>query len=262
MTNNLALTELAAHLFAQRNITNPHSHFASVVPQSIDDAIQVQQLMASLNGSVAGWKCLVPQANGQLIVAPILADAVMGSADCGIIASMKDQQAMALIEPEIAFILGQDIEPHRQYSNSDVDQAISSTHMALELIQNRFNKDDQPSFYQKLADGLSNQGVYIGPEIDKSVAYSASHINVSVIENDNIDMAQRFAGEQPCQLPQSPLYWLINYLSGLGVTLKAGQAIITGSYCGVVKVPLGQKITIEYQDIGQFDVTFFDGLSQ
>lgn len=261
MTEHTLLTELAGHLFAQRNTPHPDSDYAAVIPQSIEQAIKVQQLMAALNGSIAGWKCLVPQANGQLIVAPILQSAVSNKTDCGVVASMKNGQAMALIEPEIAFILGQDVEPYHQYSHSEIDNVISTTHMALELIQNRFDRNSQPSFLQKLADGLSNQGVFIGPEIEKSVSYKASHIKVVVKDNHNSEQVQQFAGVHPCVLPQNPVYWLINYLAQLGIKLSAGQAIITGSYCGVVKVPLETTINIEYQGIGQFDVKFYDALA-
>jgi 2-keto-4-pentenoate hydratase len=248
------------HLFAQRNTLHPDSNYLAVLPQSIEESIAVQQLMINLNGTIAGWKCLVPQANGQLIVAPILQGSVSHSIDCAIIPSAKDGQVTALIEPEIAFILGQDIEAYRQYSHSEIDQMISATHMALELIQNRFSRESQPSFYQKLADGLSNQGLYIGPKIDKSVAYKASHIDV-VVSEYKTQVVQQFSGFHPCELPQMPVYWLINYLAQLGINLSAGQAIITGSYCGVVKVPLATKINIGYHGIGQFDVRFYDALA-
>ena len=260
MNEHNDLTDLAQHLFAQRNTKTPNSHFDSMLPQSIEQAIAVQQKMANLNGKIAGWKCLVPQANGQLIVAPILQAAEHGEL-CGIIPTIKDEVALALIEPEIAFILGQDIEPHRSYSNAEIDQAISATHMALELIQNRFSGDIQPSYYQKLADGLSNQGVYIGPEIDRSVAYVANHVDVVVTDKSAPDEPQLFAGKHPCDLPQLPVYWMINYLSQLGIKLSAGQAIITGSYCGVVKVPMETDINIEYRGIGLFDVKFVDTLA-
>lgn len=257
MTENTLLTELAKHLFAQRNHANPNADFEAFTAQNIDQAIIVQQKMAALNGHIAGWKCLVPQANDQLIVAPILQAAEHGQ-QCGIIPTIKDELALALIEPEIAFILGQDIEPYQHYTDDEIDSAISATHMALELIQNRFSRDSQPSYLQKLADGLSNQGVYIGPQIPKSVAYQASHVDVVVTANNQ---QQSFNGKHPCELPQLPVYWMINYLAQKGIKLSAGQAIITGSYCGVVKVPMATEVSIEYKDIGQFSVSFVDALA-
>ncbi|MDD8058267.1 fumarylacetoacetate hydrolase family protein [Shewanella metallivivens] len=257
MTDNTHLTELANHLFAQRNHANPNAHFDAFTAQNIDQAITVQQKMAELNGHISGWKCLVPQANDQLIVAPILQAAKRGQ-QCSIIPTFKSEQALALIEPEIAFILGEDIEPYRHYSHQEIDSAISATHMALELIQHRFSRDSQPSYLQKLADGLSNQGVYIGPQIPKSVAYQASQVDIVVTANND---TQAFNGKHPCELPQLPVYWMINYLAQKGIKLSAGQAIITGSYCGVVNVPMATEISIEYKDIGQFTVSFVDALA-
>ena len=63
-------------------------------------------------------------------------------------------------------------------------------------------------------------------------------------------------GEHPCDLPQNPLYWLVNHLSERGISLQAGQAIITGSYYGVVKMALDVPLKLEYGGLGRFDVTF------
>ncbi|MGX9462321.1 hypothetical protein ACWXWU_13955 [Shewanella sp. A14] len=176
-----------------------------------------------INGCTAGWKCSVPQKNGLVILAPILPKIASFYDECAIIPNIRDGQAVALIEPEIAFILGEDIEPNRYYTNNEIDHAISETHMALELIQHHFSDAQLASFCQKLADGLSNQGLLLGPEIDKSVAYQASHIDILVRQSLFV---QQFVGTHPCDLPQNPMYWLVNYLAKLGIGLSAGQAII------------------------------------
>ncbi|WP_264728936.1 hypothetical protein [Shewanella subflava] len=252
MTNSHSL--LAQHLFTQRSAISPASEHVDLKPHSIDDAFAVQQQMIALsNQDIAGWKCLTPLENGQLIFAPILARAVVEQFHCPIIPSAKTSGLQALIEPEIAFVLGQDFTAYQHYSNEQIDLAISATHMALELIQGRFSTDYPASYYEKLADGLSNQGLYLGPQIDKPLAYQANNINITVSHNGEAHM---FEGVHPCQSPQAPIYWLINYLTSKGVSLKKGQAIITGSYCGVVKVPLATNVDIEYQHLGKISVRF------
>jgi 2-keto-4-pentenoate hydratase len=53
---------------------------------------------------------------------------------------------------------------------------------------------------------------------------------------------------------------LVNFLAaggyGEGVSLKAGQIVTTGSYCGVVDVPLETALAIRYGDIGTLSVQF------
>ncbi|MDP5144839.1 hypothetical protein ORI98_00060 [Shewanella sp. ULN5] len=252
MTDLLEL--LAQHLLVQRSAISPASELVGVKPQCIDDAFAVQQQMIALsNQEIAGWKCLTPLENGQLIFAPILSQAVVEQPNCPITPFANPSGLQALIEPEIAFILGQDFVAHHSYSDEQIDFGISATHMALELIQSRFSCDYAASYFEKIADGLSNQGLYLGPAIDKTLAYQANKINISVSHQGETRI---FDGTHPCQYSQAPIYWLINYLTAKGVSLKKGQAIITGSYCGVVKVPMATKVDINYQGLGEIRVLF------
>jgi 2-keto-4-pentenoate hydratase len=248
------IDQLTQHLFAQRKVRDPASDFELFKPKSIDDAFAVQQQMIELSGNaVTGWKCLVPLDNGQLIFAPIIATAVNQQTCCPIIANLKGVEAVGLIEPEIAFVLGQDFDANQEYSIEKIDSGISATHMALELIQGRFSADYSASYFENLADGLSNQGLYIGPEIDKALAYQASKVNITVSHQDEV---RSFTGIHPCNLPQNPVYWLVNYLTSKGVSLKKGQAIITGSYCGVIKVPMYTLVKFQYQGLGEMQLKF------
>ncbi len=125
--------------------------------------------------------------------------------------------------------------------------------MALELMQGRYADGIDVPFNEKLADGLLNQGLFIGPEISKSDAYNASKINITVKQGEQ---KQQFAGTHPNTLPQIPLYWLINFMSKRGSSFKAGEAIITGSYAGIVEVAFAQPTEIEYENLGKYTVEF------
>ena len=54
----------------------------------------------------------------------------------------------------------------------------------------------------------------------------------------------------------NPLYWLINFMSKRGTDFKAGQAIITGSYAGIVEVEFDKQTEIEYVGLGKYNVEF------
>ncbi|MGZ9897859.1 hypothetical protein [Shewanella gaetbuli] len=254
MSQNEHQLSLAKHLFAQRTATTPASEYQAYNVSNIDEAFEVQQAMVSLFAEpVDGWKCLTPQANEQLIFAPILSKVVDNQPSCPIVPATKDGQTFARIEPEIAIVLSEDFLPHTQYSNEQIEQGIGATHLALELIQSRFSADYKASYLEMLADGLSNQGLYLGPKIDKALAYQASKLTIKVTSDDKV---QEFAGAHPCTLPQNPVFWLIQYLTDKGVHLKKGQAIITGSYCGVVNVPMNTPVTLLYQGLGEMTVSF------
>lgn len=222
-------------------------------PQNIEDALQIQaHMILQHSADVAGWKCLLPLAEDQLIVGPIFSDGIQQGATCEQFA----ENSAARVEPEIAFVLGQDLPANANgYSEAEIDQAIGSCHMALELIQLRYADDSDAQFVDKLADGLVNQGLYIGPEIDRNSAFAASSFGVSIAQGES---TQTFVGNHPNQEPVAPIYWLINYMTRRGVDFTAGEALITGSYCGVVDVAFNQLTTITYEGIGEYQVTFVE----
>ena len=220
-------------------------------PATVNDALQIQSAMIEQHSDkVGGWKCLLPLADDKFIVAPIFADTVQQGETCQLFA---DNNA-ARIEPEIAFILDKDLPANPEgYSEEQINKAIGRCHMALELIQARFADDSGAEFYEMLADCLVNQGLFIGPEIDREKAFSAAKIAITVAQDEQV---QTFAGEHPNSLPQNPIYWLINYMTRRGIHFHAGEAIITGSYCGVVEVEFDKPTTITYEGIGQYRVEF------
>ena len=171
---------------------------------------------------------------------------------------MKDNTKVR-IEPEIAFVLSKDLPARdEEYSEAEIDEAIGSCHMALELIQSRFADDSDAVFPERLADCLVNQGLYIGPEIDIKTAFSASkfQIFISQTEQSGALNEQKFDGAHPNPLPQLPVYWAINFMTKRGTTFKQGEALTTGSFAGVVELNFDKKTYIEYAGIGKFDVTF------
>lgn len=232
-----------------------HKKFSSLEPalqlNSIEEALKVhEQMIWQRKDAVGGWKCLLPINDKQLVVAPIFSDSINEGNHCSLIAD-KD---MARIEPEIAFVLGENLVAKSDgYSVEEINAAIKSCHMALELMQNRYVENSNVSFYEKLADCLVNQGLYIGPEIDKQAAFQANEMIINVTQNND---KQSFAGKHPNALPQSPLYWLINFMTKRGYSFKAGQAVITGSYAGIVDVEFNQKTEIEYVGLGKYSVEF------
>lgn len=250
-------TETAQQLLARRVPgTKAYGLADAFKPTTIEDALVVQQEMIKLRSdSVAGWKCLIPLAENKIIIAPIFSDTVRKGEQCEI---MKDNGKVR-VEPEIAFVLNKDL-PARDtdYSEAEINDAIGSCHMALELIQKRFSDDAEVEFPELLADGLVNQGVFIGPEIDKALAFTASNFKLSFKQTDeNGEVSEQvFDGVHPDPLPQLPIYWALNFMTKRGTTFKKGEAFITGSYAGVVEVDFDKKTDIEYTGIGSYTVVF------
>ncbi|MCA0937529.1 hydratase [Vibrio alginolyticus] len=220
-------------------------------PTCVEDAVNIQSSMIDLHTDrVGGWKCLQPLAEDKFVLAPIFADTVQRGSIC----ELYRDNGVARIEPEIAFVLAKPlVANHEGYSEEQINDAIGSCHMALELMQSRFADDSGAEFFERLADGLMNQGLFIGPEIDREKAFDASKINVTVAQPEN---TQQFAGKHPNTLAQTPVYWFINYMTRRGVDFQANESIITGSYCGIVEVEFDKPTTITYEGIGEYTVEF------
>jgi 2-keto-4-pentenoate hydratase len=54
-----------------------------------------------------------------------------------------------------------------------------------------------------------------------------------------------------------PIVWLANFLRERGLGLQAGQAVIAGSYAGVLELPLGEYSHIGFGALGTLLIRFF-----
>jgi 2-keto-4-pentenoate hydratase len=160
---------------------------------------------------------------------------------------VRSQQAR--IEPELAFVLGRDLPPRDEpYTPAEVDAAIASAHMALELIDSRYADRGGVSFEENLADGLVNRGLLLGTALNLADARGASMLRITVRSAADGQLVVKHDGRHPDAAPCAPLYWLANHLRTQGPGLKAGQAVITGSYAGSFELPLDQDLLIEYAE--------------
>jgi 2-keto-4-pentenoate hydratase len=220
-------------------------------PTSIAHAIAIQAAVAKQLGThIGGWKCGMPSRD-RITVGGIHADTIFSSSPCPVWAPAGTVR----IEPELAFTLKHDLPVRTApYSQAEIDAAIGSAHLALELIDTRYADDAAPAFLDQLADGLFNQGLFIGPEVDLATALAAEHIDIQWLRSDGTTAA--LAGQHPAGKPANPLYWLVEWLRKHGDGLSAGQPIITGSYVGTFAVPVGEPISLGYRGLGDMRVTF------
>jgi 2-keto-4-pentenoate hydratase len=246
-------------------------------PNNFEDAFLLQQAIAAhicqqANTRILGWKCLLPiqdEAVGtKNIVAPIFANtssqtAVSSHFLDNVVISQKyalfpTSKNTARVEPELAFELMRDLPPRAEhYCDAEIDAAIGATRLALEIIQSRYTRPSELTFYEALADGLVNQGLYLGPVIESSDDIPLDKFNLRLVEDDK-EPAQELAyqARHPNTNPRAGLYWLVNFLSQQGIGIAKGQQVITGSYAGVIELPLDQNITFIFGGLGRFSTKF------
>ena len=219
-------------------------------PQTLDDALAIQQAVCELLGNgVGGWKCGMP-GDGRVVLAPIYASTVSDSGVCPVWARGGQVRA----EPELAFLFAEGLPARGQpYSRDEVLAAVSSVRLALELIDSRFDAEPKPSFLQSLADGLVNQGLWLGPVVDKARALEAQQLVIRVCQGERDELLD---GVHPAGDPLAPLLWLVEYLRQRGEGLLPGQAVITGSYAGVVNLQPDVPARLQFGTLGELEVCF------
>lgn len=247
----------AARILVERRINGSQADRLpeSCRPHNLEQALAIQaavteQWCEQMDDSVGGWKCLLPP-EGKLVVGPIYTRTI----DSVPPVSLWPKGDRARIEPELAFFFGQDLPARAEpYTPAEVDAAIVRTHMALELINSRYADPASCEFPEMLADGLVNQGLFIGPQVDSDSARGASSFTVTMT-CANGEVIER-QGQHPNTHPRAPLYWLAEFLRSRGEGIVVGQAVITGSYAGVIEVPLNTDIQIDYAGLGSMQVSF------
>lgn len=226
-------------------------------PTTLEESLAVQTAVSErwcelMDDSIGGWKCLLPP-EGKVIIGPIYTRTIDSVAPVALWPKPGEDK-IARIEPELAFFFGQDLPAREQpYTAAEVDAAISRTHLALELINSRYADPSQCTFPEMLADGLVNQGLFIGPQVDSELARNASEFTLNVTQNAELSSHH---AKHPNGNPRAPLYWLAEFLRSQGQGIVAGQAVITGSFAGVLEVSINTEIALEYVGLGTMEVSF------
>jgi 2-keto-4-pentenoate hydratase len=220
-------------------------------PATVDDAIAVQRRVAALLAlPVGGWKCSVPTEARAIIAAPIFAPTIHDVSPC----PMRVTGDVARIEPEIAFVIARDLPARGEpYADADVRAAVGSARLALELIGPRYADPKAVTYPELLADCIANQGLYVGPAL--AAPWDSNLETFPVMVRGGGSVIASAEGKHPDGHPLRPLVWLANYLAARGDYLRAGQIVTTGSYAGIIDVPVDTPLTFEYGDLGRLAVT-------
>lgn len=252
----MSTAKKAAAILTQRRIDGSQGDRLpqEIRPQNIDDALAIQDAVTELwcdemDDSVGGWKCLLPPQD-KIIVGPIYTSSINSVSPV----SLWPKGDLARIEPEMGFVFAKDLPTRAEpYTAAEVDAAIARTHMALELINCRYATPGDCEFPEMLADSLLNQGMFVGPQIDAGLAKTKAELAIKITTNG---VTTDYAGKHPNQAPRAGLYWLAEFLRQQGKGIVAGQVVITGSFAGVIEVPLNTDVKIQYENLGEMTVRF------
>jgi 2-keto-4-pentenoate hydratase len=207
-------------------------------------------------GNPFGWKIAATSEAGQkhINVAGPLAGRIFAERVIpdGGTASMAGNE-MRVGEPEFAFRMGRSLLPRpTPYSVEDVLAAVDTLHPAIELPDSRFADFVKAGEAQLIADNACAHLFVLGAPT------AADWRSVDLIEERPVVTlrGQRFVGHGRNVLgdPRVALTWLANELRQLGVTLKAGEVVTTGTCHPPLPIQSGYRFEADFGIFGKVSV--------
>lgn len=155
------------------------------------------------------------------------------------------------VEPELGFKLKKDLGTGATFD--EVVDAIESVHLAIEIIDSRV-RDWDIKLVDTIADNASCGAIIVDP----------NPVEIAVDDLVNVPATMYIEGEEAGKgngaavmgHPLKPLEWLATVLGEMNVPLRAGQIVLTGSFCGAAPVIAGQNVTIDYGEYGTLETSF------
>ena len=135
------------------------------------------------------------------------------------------------------------------YRVEEVTAAIGALHPAIEIPDSRYDDFTKVGAAQLIADNGCAHLFVLGDAADESwraidlVAHPVRATNGAVTHDGN---GGRVLGD-----PLVALTWLVNELSGLGITLQAGEVVTTGTCVTPLPIAAGDEVKADFGALGK-----------
>lgn len=157
---------------------------------------------------------------------------------------------MRVAEVEFAFRMADDLPPRRTpYTQREVMDAVGSLHPAIEIPDSRFADFAHAGAAQLIADDACAHWFVLGRATEsawRTLDLARHRVAGSVTGSPPAEGS----GFNVLGDPRIALTWLANELSGLGVTLKAGQVVTTGTCVTPMPLARGTRVDADLGKLG------------
>jgi 2-keto-4-pentenoate hydratase len=232
---------------------------SSIRPHDRAQGYAVQAELEQQSGAALfGWKIAATSEAGQRhinVAGPmagrILAETVIADGGAAPMAGI----AMCVAEPEFAFRMQSDLPPREApYGVDEVLAAVGTLHPAIEIPDSRFSDFTSAGEAQLIADNACAHLFVLGP------AAKADWRAIDLVEEKPVITlrGQRYVGHGKNVLgdPRVALAWLANELRGLGLTLRAGEVVTTGTCHPPLPIKAGDAMEADFGALGKVSVRF------
>ncbi len=254
------LEQAANALIAASNNLAPIAPLTETFPDiSVDDAYQIQLLVAQ--SRLAAGRKVVGKKIG--LTSPAMQEMFdVNEPDYGqifddmLIYQGEGQDASRLLQPriegEIAFVLERDLTGPG-VTPTDVLRATSGVVAALEVIDSRV-KDWKIKIQDTVADNASAAAIVLGSNMVSARGLDLRHVGFVMSKNGRL--AGTGAGAAVLGSPAQSVAWLANKMGEYGITLEAGDIVLSGAASAAVPVAAGDSIHLHVDRIGEVSCFF------
>lgn len=163
---------------------------------------------------------------------------------------------MRVAEPEFAFRMAVPLPPRRTaYTVEEALAAVATLHPAIEVPDSRFADYTKVGAAQLIADNACADRFVLGSPTDaawRQLDLAAHEVSAAVTGcQPTFGSGANVLGD-----PRLALTWLVNELSGLGLTLAAGAVVTTGTCMTPAPVRPGDAVAADFGALGQVTVRF------
>jgi 2-keto-4-pentenoate hydratase len=156
---------------------------------------------------------------------------------------------MKVAEAEFAFRMGRDLPARLEpYSVDEALAAVTTLHPAIEVPDSRFDDFTVVGEAQLIADNACAHLFVLGPaaETDWRALDLVEHCAIGTAGS----LTREGRGANVLGDPRIALAWLANELSGLGITLKAGEVVTTGTCLVPLPIEPDVEVTADFGPLG------------
>ncbi len=226
-------------------------------PSSRQEAYKVQSEVARLSGqALFGWKIAATSQAGQrhIGVDGPLAGRLLENRtfQTGAIVPMVNN-LMKVAEAEFAFRMARDLPPRATtYPMQEILDAVESLHPAIEIPDSRYREFTKVGPAQLIADNACAGYFVLGPATAASWRQHdlAEHAASAWV---NGKLAREGKGANVLGDPRLALTWIVNELSVVGETLRAGHVVTTGTCLVPVEIAPGDNVIADFGLFGRVE---------
>jgi 2-keto-4-pentenoate hydratase len=227
-------------------------------PQTREDGYAIQQRFEQRSTRpLFGWKIAATSKAGQAHIAVDgpLAGRLLRER---VVANGGDvpfgQNHMRVAEAEFAFGIGRDLAPRAQpYSRSEILDAVATLHPAIEIPDSRYHDFTRVGAPQLIADNACAHYFVFGAATAvnwRRMDLAAHHAIGTLSRADGTSLQRQGIGANVLGDPRDALAWLVNELGSLGITLRAGETVTTGTCLVPLPIAPGDFVEADFGVLG------------